>query len=176
MERATRIRRTAILCCHCLRNIAFYRAGWKHHRIVAARQFWINANANFLDIAVLEWCKLFAERGGKHHWARSIPDREEFATGLYAIVGMAPAAFLNYALGVKRYRDKFVAHLDEDSTMWPPRLRVARRCAAYLYDCLRRLPEAADCLRDANLSASEFYAVMYRHAREEYWRASGAPR
>jgi hypothetical protein len=65
-----RVRRTAILCEHCLRNIAFYRAGWyRQSKIRVSRQFWIGANGNFMDIAVLEWCKLFADAKGQHHWS-----------------------------------------------------------------------------------------------------------
>jgi hypothetical protein len=68
--------RVAIVCCHFLRNLAFYRAGWQYDTYLRERshrtpdQFRVNANSNSLDICVLEWCKLFGEKRtrGKNHW------------------------------------------------------------------------------------------------------------
>lgn len=170
MNNEERLRRVVILCCHCLRNVAFYRAGWKQGQIRVARQFWVNANGNFIDTAVLEWCKLFAEWDGKHHWRRVVADRDAFITGLCTALGMSRKQFRNYAASVQRYRNKFVAHLDEERVMHIPRMRVARKSAAYLYNHLRNDPLAKQCLADARQSASEFYAVMYRHAYQEYQR------
>ena len=55
------------LYAHWLRNIAFYRAGWDGTGVRVSREIWKSANSAFIDIAVLEWCKLFADHGGKHH-------------------------------------------------------------------------------------------------------------
>ena len=170
MTKEERIRRVAILCCHCLRNLAFYRAGLKQGESRIKRQFWVNANGNFLDIAVLEWCKIFADRNGKHHWKRVIADQASFSNGLLSYVRMTKGEFENYAEPIRRYRDKFVAHLDEDKVANIPRLRTALRSAAYLYDHLRSDPIAKQALPDAQHSASEFYAIMYRHAFQEYRR------
>lgn len=172
MNRSERLRRTSILCCHCLRNLAFYRAGWRHAQFRIERQFWINANGNFLDIAVLEWCKLFADHDGKHHWKRLISDKPDFLSGLCKRLGMSAKEFQNYATAVLRYRNKFIAHLDEEHVMHIPSLRIARKSAAYLYDYLLRDPEAKTSLPDAQQSATKFYAVMYRHAYEEYRQRS----
>lgn len=163
-----RIRNVAILCCHCLRNIAFYRAGWKQQKSRVTRQFWVNANGNFLDIAILEWCKIFADRNGKHHWKRVVSNQSSFRAGLYARLGMTKREFENYAKPILQYRNMFIAHLDEDKVANIPRLRTALRSAAYLYDHLRNDPIAKQYLNDAQLSASEFYAIMYRHAYQEY--------
>ncbi len=168
--RSERLRRTAILCCHCLRNLAFYRAGWRDSDIRVSRQFWINANSNFLEIAVLEWCKLFAELKGKHHWKLVITDHASFVAGLCRHLRMSEAEFHNYAEGVLRFRDKFIAHLDEEKIMYIPKTRIARKSAAYLYEHLLQNPKAKVSLADAQQSASKFYAVMYRHAYDEYGR------
>ena len=170
MTNEERIRRVAILCCHCIRNVAFYRAGWKQSDLRIKRQFWVNANGNFLEISVLEWCKLFADRDGMHHWKRVVSNRPLFANGLYARLGMTKREFENYAKPILRYRNKFVAHLDDERVASIPRLRMALRSAAYLYDHLRNDPVAKQCLPDAKHSASEFYAIMYRHAYQEYHR------
>lgn len=170
MTSEERIRRVAILCCHCLRNIAFYRAGWKQKESRIKRQFWVNANGNFLDVAVLEWCKIFADRNGKHHWKRVVSNQPSFRAGLFARLGMTKREFENYAKPILRYRNKFLAHLDEDKVANIPRLSTALRSTAYLYDHLRNDPIAKQYLIDAQHSASEFYAIMYRHAYEEYRR------
>lgn len=170
MDSEERMRRVALLCCHCLRNVAFYRAGWNHGQIRVARQFWICANSNFIDSAVLEWCKLFAERDGKHHWRRVVADPDVFITGLCAALGMTQKQFRNYSASVQRYRNKFVAHLDDGRVMHVPRMRIVRKSAAYLYNHLRSDPAAERYLADARQSASEFYSVMYRHAYLEYQR------
>ena len=168
MQHENRARRALILCCHCLRNLAFYRAGWKHGHIRVARQFWVNANGNFLDTSVLEWCKLFAEWDGKHHWRRVVPDRRAFVVGLCATLRITSKQFRNYAISVQRYRNKFVAHLDEEPTMYIPRMRLIRKSAAYLYDHLRNDPTTQPYLQDVRHSSAQFYAVMYRHAWGEY--------
>ncbi len=170
MTNEERIRRVAILCCHCLRNIAFYRAGWKQKDSRIKRQFWVNANGNFFDIAILEWCKVFADRNGKHHWKRVVSNHSSFRAGLFAHLGLTKREFENYAKPILRYRNKFVAHLDEDKEANIARLHTALRSAAYLYEHLRNDPIAKQYLPEAEHSASEFYAIMYRHAYQEYRR------
>lgn len=170
MNPEERISRVAILCCHCLRNLAYYRAGWRGQRIRVQRQFWINANGGFLNTAVLEWCKLFAERDGQHHWRSIVNDHSAFADGLYAYLRISKKEFKNYAKSVLRYRNKFVAHLDEECVMHIPHMRLARKCAAFLYDYLLNDPTSKLCLPDANYSAASYYAIMYRHAYQEYFR------
>ena len=167
-----RIRRVAILCCHCLRNLAFYRAGQRHGTVRVAQQFWVNANGAFLDTCVLEWCKLFVDQDGKHHWKRVVNEPDKFVVGLLSRLRISQREFRTYAKTVLRYRNKFVAHLDDLRVMQIPRLRVIRKSTAYLYDYLRNDPIAAKCLPEATQSAAEFYAVMYQHAYEEYRRRS----
>jgi hypothetical protein len=172
MNRSERLRRTTILCCHTLRNLAFYRAGWSHTRLRVLHPFWVNANGNFLDVAVLEWCKLFAERNGKHHWKRVIRDHPTFIEDLCDSLDLTAKGFHDYAAGVQRYRNKFVAHLDEERVMNIPTLRVARKSVAYLFDALRRDADAQQAIPDARQSSKEFYSLMYRHAYEQYRRGT----
>jgi hypothetical protein len=48
-------------------------------------QFWVIINGNFLDIAVLEWCKLFGDTRGKHYFGKVISDVPAFNTQSYLI-------------------------------------------------------------------------------------------
>ena len=74
LTRRQRLRRVGILCCHTLRNLAYYRAWFDAGKPRADENFWVSANGNFADITVLEWCKLFADERGKHHWAKVIKE------------------------------------------------------------------------------------------------------
>ena len=89
MIRKKRNRRVGIICLHCLRNLAFYKAGWRGNELIIKDQFWVNVNGNFLDICVLEWCKLFGELNGKHYWRKIISDPINFYRGLIHNLGVA---------------------------------------------------------------------------------------
>lgn len=52
--------------------MAYYRAGWKDKKLILGGNFWTGINGNCLDIAVLEWCKLFADRKDPHHWKKIV--------------------------------------------------------------------------------------------------------
>src|SRR6266571_8412423 len=125
MTRKQHLRRVAILCCHFLRNLAFYKTGWRGGSLIFQDQFWVSVNGNFLDICVLEWCKLFGDSRGKHYWRKVISDPTAFFKGLLKKLGMTEAEFTAYINEIKKYRDKFVAHLDSELIMNIPRLDVA---------------------------------------------------
>ena len=57
MTREQRLRRCLLVCCHFARNLAYYRAR-RQSSPGPAGDFWISADANFLDVAVMEWCKV----------------------------------------------------------------------------------------------------------------------
>ncbi len=172
-----RVRRTVILCGHCLRNIAFYRAGWRMaSEIRVQRQFWVAANGNFMDSAILEWCKLFADPNGQHRWSKTVADKTVFAAALYRRLRLTESEFSAYIKTVKHPWDKFIAHLDAGPTMYLPRLRPARASAALLYDYLLNDPSTAHWFRfDERLSARDFYAHWYKRAVSEYRQAAGTP-
>jgi hypothetical protein len=134
-----------ILCVHCVRNFGYYRAGRRDQTLVFPSQFWGTVNANFLDIGVLEWCKLFTDPKDPHCWRNIVRDRAAFETGLCARLEITPAAFDAYCEKMKTYRDKFVAHLDSDLTMHPPRLDLAKE-AVFFYHAHIQSSEPLDGL------------------------------
>jgi hypothetical protein len=159
-----RIRRVTILCCHAMRNIAFYRAGWRGKQIRVKEQYDVAANSNFLDVAILDWCKLFADKDGKHHWKKVVQDRAGFEVGLYSHLKISKKEFKVYVRDVLKYRNKFLAHLDDERVMYPPKLRLARNAALYLYDYLRCDPVASGSIVNVELTGKRFYAALYAHA------------
>src|SRR4030042_2854823 len=149
MTREQRLRRVAIICCHCLQNIGFYRAGWRRGSLVFKGQFWINVNGNFIDICVLEWCKLFGDSRGKHYWRKVISDPTAFFNGFLQKLGMTEDELNAYVNKMKGYRDKFIAHLDSEEIMNIPRLDVAKNSISYLYNYLLTHEDEGDYFIDA---------------------------
>jgi hypothetical protein len=92
-----------------------------------------------LDISVLEWCKLFADRKGHHHWHRFIRTEEarrEFLRELLQALSINQSEWLQYLDEFRVYRDKFVAHLDTDETGKIPHLEMALQSTYFLYEHL----------------------------------------
>ncbi|MCW3641339.1 hypothetical protein [Burkholderia cenocepacia] len=157
------VRRVGLLCCHCVRNIAYYRVGFVNEDgsgdLKQRTQFGATVNSDMLDIAVLEWCKLFADRKALHHWKRVIRDESEqqrFLDALLRHAGTKESGWTHYLDSVRVYRDKFVAHLDDLPIMQIPSLEVALKCVLFLYAYLR-----------ANCPASTFAAPHFGHLPED---------
>ena len=168
MTRRQLLRRAGILCCHFLRNLAFHKAGWKNGQLVTNDQFFVNANSNFLDVCVLEWCKLFGDKRGEHYWRKVITDQEAFFVGLLQRLKLTEAEFEAYVKSMRTYRDKFVAHLDTEEVMYPPKLRTARKSVSFLYEYLLANEEIDGCFHDAPQKASRFYEYFSWLGRKVY--------
>ena len=119
-----RVRRTFQLATTCICNIAAYKANWKKDQnneshLVIHRDFWRRANGNFLDIAVLEWCKVFSERTGEHHWSRIFKTKQDWMASLFYHMNMTQKNFNNELVKVVKYRNKYVAHLEPIPMKYP---------------------------------------------------------
>ena len=170
MTRNQRARRVAILCCHCARNAAYYRAGWQNKSITVSEDFWVGANGNFLDLAVLEWCKLFTEQRGKHHWRKIVPDPDAFLPGLLSKIKVNEHDFEEKCKEIKAYRDKFVAHLDDEPKMQIPHLSMVIDSVIYLYSIVKK--EFSAVLNDAPENLRSFYRQRFAHAKSQYAQAT----
>jgi hypothetical protein len=128
-----------LLCSSFARNLAYYRAGQGTHgrpmlgERVKHAGFWRQVNSDCIDICVLDWCKLFAERGGEHHWRKVVADANVFETALLAQVGLNASDFGAYIQKIKTYRNKFVAHLDRDKVMHIPDMDIAQKALWFLH-------------------------------------------
>jgi hypothetical protein len=175
-NRRDRVRFTGRLCMHCVRNLAFHHAigrrlrgmdrAWEHEH-----QFWVNTVNNCLDIAVLEWCKLFGRWSEEHHWRKIVSKnrQERFKTGLLARMRMTDQKFQKAQNNMLEYRDQFLAHLDTRPSIQLPHTLFALRGTVYLYHELLADPDNAGFLPDAQPSAVTFYKFMYRQGQQE-WR------
>jgi hypothetical protein len=121
-------RRSVLLCITFLRNLAYYRTGQGQHgrHLLDASEptvnFWRQANSNFIDMCVLDWCKLFADKRAVHHWRKIVSDPAKFEADLLAHLNVTADEFQHLIDKVRFYRDKFVAHLDELNEMDVPTL------------------------------------------------------
>lgn len=137
MSGRERLRRVVILCRNIAVNLAYYRVGRKaehlHLQDYQERgNFWRAVSGNFIDICALEWCKLFADPKGKHHWRKVVSDPANFETQLLNHLGIDEAAFQKEIEVIRQYRDKFLAHLDADEVMNIPALDIAKK-AVWFY-------------------------------------------
>lgn len=168
MTRKQRLQRAALLCCHCLRNLAYYRSGRHGGRLISDVEFWRTVNANFLDICVLEWCKLFGDARGKHYWGKVITNPQQFKAGLSQELGLSEVELDAYVAKTRKYRDRFIAHLDSDLVMQIPELNVVLKSVSYLYDYLRNNEDESNALGRFQQSASSYFDSSSRQARSVY--------
>ncbi len=128
----------------------------------------MTANGNFLDHCVLEWCKLFGDPRGKHHWRKVVTDQTAFFADLLGTLKLTETQFDAYIEEMRTYRDKFVAHLDFDETMHIPRLRLARRSVAYLHDYVLAHEDDSGFFPEAPPNAARFYTLYANEGKGVY--------
>ncbi|MDE1918435.1 MAG: hypothetical protein KGJ57_17000 [Sphingomonadales bacterium] len=132
MNKELRLRRCLLLCCHFARNLAYHRA----RRMVdlpPAADFWISADGNFIDIAVLEWCKILGDDKAEQGWRKIVVEPDRFHAELLVELGMEVDEWDALVQHIRLYRDKFLAHLDSDLHMNIPKLDQALRAAEFYY-------------------------------------------
>jgi hypothetical protein len=163
-----RLRNAGQLCLHCLRNIAYYRASQAAIPLRGESQFWRTAENNFLDIAVLEWCKLFADQSAKHHWRKVVTDQDKFLSELLVKLSITEDIFNSHVKEMRTYRDKFIAHLDEQNVMQIPQLDIAINSCQFLYQWILRKESQNDTFYDAPADAEAFYNDHLSQGKEAY--------
>lgn len=168
MNRRTRLRRTGLLCLHCLRNLAFLRAAHATRQRWAGQQFWVTTHNNFLDTAVLEWCKVFGDKRAKHDWRKVVTDQDVFFTHLLDHLRLKEAAFDEYNVEMRTYRDKFIAHLDEENRMNIPNMTLAIKSTQFLYRWLIESEDDCDAFWDAPPNPTAYFREFLSEARATY--------
>lgn len=143
-ERRRFIRRMAILNCGFVRNLAFHRSGYVsgdgRGRLKDDTEMGKTINGNFIDIAVLEWSKVFAEWNGHHHWRKVMRNDQEriaFRRDLLSALRLGEAEWDRFIGQVKTYRDEFVAHLDEEDIAHIPDMGLAFASAVFFHRYLQ---------------------------------------
>jgi len=133
MTRLQRLSQLIILCRHCIRNYAFFRAGWKEDTPIFKGDFWLTSNLNYINICVIQWCIIFDKLLWENNWGIVISDQKAFWDGMQYELGISEAGFSEYVLKMCAYRDKIVSpsHHEEIPDI---DFGLAQRSIAYLYD------------------------------------------
>ena len=92
-----------------VRNVAYHRSLHKY-KDEFEQNYWISIYNNFLDIAVLEWSKVFGSKSNATHWSNHIDNEEEFRSGLLEHLNLSKTEWEDYWNNIKNYRDSVVAH------------------------------------------------------------------
>lgn len=74
------------------------------------------------DQRILDWCKLFVERDGKHCWRIIVSNPISFEAALHRHIQFDARQLDELFRKMRHSRDKFVAHLDAETTMDIPEL------------------------------------------------------
>jgi hypothetical protein len=103
-----------------------------------ALNFWRVIHGDELDIAVLEWCKIFGTNTEPTHWKAIVPDSDQtrFRSDLLAALGIDEQTWTDYWHQMKAYRDNLVAHHIVAEKFHYPVLDLALRSSYFYYEYL----------------------------------------
>jgi hypothetical protein len=119
-------------------------------------------------VCVLEWLKLFGEKKGNQSWENVITENDVFKKDLLKTLNITEDEFSLYINQMRKYRDKFIAHLDSDKVADIPNLQIALESAIHFYNYLLANEEENDCFIDAPIEASIYYSSMQFEAQIVY--------
>ena len=89
--------------------------------LIDRREFWESTASAYLELAVVEWCKVFGSDGEKTHWKKVLADNikeieeqdlEDFRRRVLSKTGLTQKEWDTYHKKMLSLRDKYVAHLD----------------------------------------------------------------
>jgi hypothetical protein len=101
--------------------------------------FWRLIHGNQLDIAVLEWCKVFGSDGEATHWKKIVPpaDHDHFRNSLFAVVEVTAEQWAAYWTEMKAYRDNLISHhIELNRIANYPALDLALKSSCFYYSYL----------------------------------------
>jgi hypothetical protein len=156
--RTQRLRRVLLLACHFARNLGYYRSGMRRGKSRLPDEYWKTVTSNCLDVCILEWCKMFADPSDPHHWRNIVSSPSKFEEALYKRLRVSAPRFEAYRIATRRYRDKFLAHLDSDLVMEIPTLDLALSAACLYYAQVHELECSPQTARSFPRDLFDYYA------------------
>jgi len=98
------------------------------------QNFWIYISNNHMEMAVLEWCKLFGANAEHLHWSKVFKDKDGFREHILNSVQMDKTQWCKYWTELTDYRNKRVSHFDPDfRPIRYPRLEPAFKAVVACY-------------------------------------------
>lgn len=110
---------------------------------------WLSQNDNFHDIAVLEWCKIYADTRGQHYWRRSISDVVTYQSGFLVRIELTEAELKDYKNHMRTCRYKLRSNLESEEVIHIQHTQAAVSSTMYLYDYLLENKETGGCFADS---------------------------
>jgi hypothetical protein len=158
----------AYLCCHFVRQFAYYNATLAQYS--SNDKYWLTVSGNFIDVCVMEWCKLFGSKSktNYYHYRNVLGDPDRFKASMLDMHALDEKSYLELWGSIKKYRDEFVAHLEKSENTPVPNMQVAGQLVDHYYRALTNefphltsvidLPKHIDqyyvkCLNEAKSSA-----------------------
>ena len=171
LSRRDQLRRVALLCAHFMRNLAYHREGRDNGRYLLRRtEFWITVNGNFLDACILEWSKLFGTTGsdkkGSHYWKKAVSDNARFEREMFMQINHAQ--FDQMFEEARKYRNQFVAHLDDEKVGYIPHLDIAEDAVRFYYGYICQNEVKPGDLFGLPADLDDYYRECAREARRIY--------
>jgi hypothetical protein len=186
MNKRKKVRLSCSLCLSFVRNYALYLAAWNEdgsHFIggkitqLAPDLYSIHvANLNVgnsIDIATLEWCKLFGNYNQeKLHWQKVVKNKADFKSQLLKHFNQDSSTWIAYHKSILNYRDKRVAHLDETDIdrVFVPFLDKALSLVFQYYDYLIDVESDNDTfgINEQLPKIEEYFELNKRIGKEVY--------
>ena len=120
-------------------------------------------DANFLDMAVIEWCKLFGDRNGRHFWEKVVTN-QTFEAEILTHINQTTKQFKGYIKEMREYRDKFLAHLDDQRVMNIPALDNAQVVVEFYHGYVVRHEATACDLTELPTDLALYYKQCFEEA------------
>jgi hypothetical protein len=171
LSRRDQLRRVALVCAHFMRNLAYQREGRDNgHYLPTRSEFWITVNGNFLDMCILEWSKLFGATGsdkrGSHYWKNAVTDNARFEAEMFKVIDRAQ--FEKLFEEARKYRNQFVAHLDDEQVGYIPHLKIAEDAVRFYYRYIQQNEAQPGDLRGLPADLDDYHDVCAQDARRIY--------
>jgi hypothetical protein len=186
MNKRKKIRLSCSVCLSFARNYAFYLSAWNEDgspfvggkitqlsENTYSKQV-ININVgNAIDIATLEWCKLFGSyRQEKLHWQKVVKNKSNFKPILLKHFDDSESTWNSYHSAILKYRNKRVAHLDETDTevIYVPFFEKALNLIFDYYDYLIDIESDNDTFatREKIPKIREYFDLHKRISKEAF--------
>ncbi len=130
--------------------------------------FWRLVLGNQLDIAVLEWCKVFGSHAEATHWKNVVPvtEHDQYRIDLLTSLGVNADDWSSYWEEMKEYRDNLVAHHIEAAKVPNyPKLDLALHSSFFHYKYVIGKLRALNETRYPN-DLQAYYGAFEAQARE----------
>lgn len=161
------------LVCGCIANIASYKSMIEFNKnnngkLKINRNYWNLVNRNFYDSAIIQWCIIFTESNGAHHWKSIFINKDEWKSEMLHAINISTDQYESQAKQIKEYRNMYVAHLDDGTeNLIHPFTEMILQSSKYLYDYIINNNVTNKIIDFAYQDSNNFFILKYYDALAE---------